>query len=489
MKKVVGIPILLLLTCSLRAQSTKFIDSLLNNRILRVPAYESDTISHNQLLFQMQYAKSLFVDTTGASELKGAQILSVDLLFTDYPAHSDLKPLNKRRLIALCQLVPGIEKQKNISWTIVRQMDGKDPESAGRLHHGFVINYRKPYTPEDRKRELTIIQQAIPDTTVPYQPADETPGKIHQWAIIHQGNTPRAKTFMGRPLKKLTDQRAKLEPPAEGDSIVAITPDVALNKYLIDPKMRKMVNGEDSLFLLLGPRPDPGGTLVKAPEPVAKPVIPAPDPVPMPQDSTVLHTFARNKFEHMLVIADVTGSMSPYIVQLVQWMQQHEKRSNIDYCLCFNDGDNRIDDLKYIGNTGGTYGAKVENSKEMADLIQTTMEKGDGGDLEENPCEAVIKGIEAAPDSKNVVLIADSWAPARDLQLVGQIKKPVQVVICGKRLGVHPDLITIALVSGGSLHFINEDILDLSPLKQGKEMFIHNRYYRFNGKQVVEAVH
>lgn len=489
MKKVVWLPLLLLLTCRVQAQSPRFIDSLLDNRILRVPAYESDTISHNQLLLQMQYAKSLFTDTTHVQELQGAQILSVDLLFTDYPAHNDLKPLNKRRLIALCQLVPGIEKQKNVSWTIVRQMDGKDPESAGKLHHGFIINYRKPYTPADRKRELTLIQEVTPDTTIPYQASDAPPEKIHQWAIIHEGSTPRARTHLGRPLKQMGDNRGKLPPPADGDTLVGLTPDEAMRKYIIDPKMRKMLGGEDSLFLLLGPKPEPGPALVKTPEPPAKPVVPDYDPVPVPQDSTVINTFTRNHFEHMLVVADVTGSMSPYIMQLVQWMQLKEKQSNIDYCICFNDGDNKIDDLKYIGNTGGIYGGPVASSQQIAALIRHTMEQGDGGDLEENPCEAIRKGIESAPECKDVILIADSWAPARDIELASTIKKPVQVIICGKRLGVHPDLVTIALLSGGSLHFINEDVLNLQPLKEGKELFIHNRYYRFDGKRVVEAVH
>lgn len=488
MIKAVFVPLLLLFTCPLQAQLPRFIDSLLNNRILRVPAYESDTFSHNQLLLQMEYAKSVFLDTSQVKELRHAQILSVDLLFTDYPSHSDLKPLNKRRLMALCQLLPGIEKQPHISFTIVRQMDGKDPESAGRLHHGFMINYRKPYTREDRKRELTLIQAATPDTVITAlpEPAEAAPEKIYQWGVIHQGNTPRAKSYLGKPVKRISDQRPKLEPLQPGDTIAGLTPDEALGKYLIDPKMRRMLRKGDSLFVLLGTKP------VYNSAPVVSPPPPKPAAMPelaLPQDSTIFNTFTRNHFEHMLVVADVTGSMAPYIMQLIQWMHQQEKNSGIDYCYCFNDGDDKIDDLKYIGSTGGIYGGAVSNSKQISTLIQNTMQKGDGGDLEENPCEALLKATENASGYKDVVLVADSWAPARDLGLVSQIKKPVQVIICGKRLGVHPDLITIALLTGGSLHFINEDVINLQPLKNGQEMLIHNRYYRFNGSKVVEAVH
>jgi hypothetical protein len=54
-------------------------------------------------------------------------------------------------------------------------------------------------------------------------------------------------------------------------------------------------------------------------------------------------------------------------------------------------------------------------------------------------------------------------------------------------IGVNPDCITVALLTGGSLHFLNEDVVDLTLLKEGKQMMIGGKMYRFNGRKVVEV--
>ena len=78
-----------------------FIDSILQNRILKIPAYHQNFISQESKLFNMQFGKSNFVDTTGIHQLNNTEILSIDLVFTDYPSNLDLKPLNKQRFLQL----------------------------------------------------------------------------------------------------------------------------------------------------------------------------------------------------------------------------------------------------------------------------------------------------------------------------------------------------------------------------------------------------
>ena len=107
-----------LLTCLLLAivhmapaQTTLFVDSILENRTLKIPAYEIPDTDADNLILKMPYGQSSFLDTAGLSLLQNAQLLSVDLLFSDYPAASNLKTLNKNRLMALCQLMPTVGHQ------------------------------------------------------------------------------------------------------------------------------------------------------------------------------------------------------------------------------------------------------------------------------------------------------------------------------------------------------------------------------------------
>lgn len=466
-----------------KAQQQPLIDSILDNRILKVPAYQVPETGAENLILKMYYAQSTFLDTTGIWQLQNAQILSVDLLFSDYPSASDLKPLNKSRLAALCRLVPGIDKQPLISWNIVRQTDGADKASAEKLVHGFVINYRKNYTPEEAEEELTLIDAAIPDPP-PAPPAAATE-KVNHWAIIHRTGNYITNTYNGQMVRRKGENRKDVIPfLTPRDTIIVITGKEADKLHLLPPHKDYEKKQPDSVYLLLN-RPTP--LIVKNDLAWRDSLALRPEP---PGDSTILKTMKRNTFNHALVVMDVTSSMSPYLVQLLRWVNKQAATLSIEYLICFNDGDKQEDILKKVGQTGGIYGEKYAGPKQTAALIRKTMTKGNGGgDMQENPCEALLRGIHEAPFAKEVVLIADSWAPMRDTALIGNVRKPVHIVICGKRLGIHPDYVKLALVTGGTLHFENEDILSLQPLKEGKEMTINHCTYYYARGNVYRKMH
>jgi hypothetical protein len=205
-------------------------------------------------------------------------------------------------------------------------------------------------------------------------------------------------------------------------------------------------------------------------------------------DSSVLKTLKRNQFSKMLVVADVTGSMSPYVAQIFAWINTEAEKSNVQYVVCFNDGDGRDNDYKKIGRTGGVYGEVYKDAVQLSKLIISTMDKCQNNDIQENDCEAIIKGIDLCSDCNDVVLLADSWAPVRDISLLENIKKPVKVIACGNRIGIRPEYIEIALKTNGSLHFMDEDIIDLTPLRKGKQMMIHGKLYGYKNGWVNEVV-
>ncbi|TAD82960.1 MAG: hypothetical protein EAY75_15550 [Bacteroidetes bacterium] len=202
------------------------------------------------------------------------------------------------------------------------------------------------------------------------------------------------------------------------------------------------------------------------------------------RDSAFYNSTKRQQWQQMVVVADVTGSMAPYNRDLLLWLQQHEKDNRLKAVVFFNDGDQKADRDKQLGRTGGIYAGRYNNIFDATGLMQQA-KRHLGGDFAENDLEALLAGEALCDDSSQLVLLADSWAPVRDLELVTRLKRPVRVVALGGNLGLHPDYVTIALVTGGSLHFLNQDISDFTELKAGKPMTIRQKTYVWDGVRVV----
>lgn len=190
-------------------------------------------------------------------------------------------------------------------------------------------------------------------------------------------------------------------------------------------------------------------------------------------DSTILKIMERKEaWKDMLVVADLTGSMSPYIAQLLLWMKLTMDDSKVRHMVFFNDGDRLPDDQKEIGRTGGIYGTLVDSLEQVLELAEQTMMNGYGGDAPENNIEALLYGMDKWSNHKEVVMIADNFATPRDMELLTEVKVPVRVVLCGTFAGINPAYLQIARETGGSLHTMEEDIEDLMSMKEGSKVTI-----------------
>jgi hypothetical protein len=198
----------------------------------------------------------------------------------------------------------------------------------------------------------------------------------------------------------------------------------------------------------------------------------------------------RNKeWDKMLIVNDWTGSMYPYGVQVLVWhaLQNEKNRNRILQYVFFNDGNLMPDKNKVAGKVGGIYFSDGGDFESAKDAIYKTVMSGNGGDIQENDLEAVLAGLEKCPDCQEVVLVADSYAPVRDMILLEKIKaykKPLRVVLCGAEAnGVSPDYLKIAAETGGSLHFIESDIIDLAPFQNGETFELADCTYVYqNGR-------
>lgn len=161
--------------------------------------------------------------------------------------------------------------------------------------------------------------------------------------------------------------------------------------------------------------------------------------------------------DSLLVVIDITGSMGASIAQVLKWLNTIDQ-SRIKGIVLFNDGDNKKDNKKRIGKTGGVY--PCNSFSELRPILIRAMKRGSGGDPSENDMEAVVFA-EQKFGIGNVILVADNLAHPRDLPLVDQVDSPIHILICNA-LFAAPYYADVTKKTGGSI--IN--VLSSSKLKK-----------------------
>jgi hypothetical protein len=204
-------------------------------------------------------------------------------------------------------------------------------------------------------------------------------------------------------------------------------------------------------------------------------------------DTVIYSVMDRNDWKEKLIVCDVTGSMHPYIAQVALWYRlRHLKEVNLQFVL-FNDGDDKADREKKIGETGGIYYSKSKGVDSLDNFMSYVQAKGYGGDAPENNMEALIKGVKMASPFKELVMIADNDAPVKDISLLESFKLPVHIIVCGATEGwIHPDYLKIARKTKGSIHTIEQDITNLARLSEGQQITIGKTTYRIMGGDFIE---
>ncbi len=202
------------------------------------------------------------------------------------------------------------------------------------------------------------------------------------------------------------------------------------------------------------------------------------------KDSTIFKVFARNpQWKKVMLVVDMTGSMFPYIGQLLVWYKMNFEREKIKYYSLFNDGDNLPDDKKIIGNTGGVHTYEAKDFKKFKRDIEDVRKKGEGGDDPENDLEAIIKSLAAYRDYGDVVLLADD-SEIRDMKLLKRIRRPIHVVLCGTKRGINQQYLQLAFSTKGSIHTANNDV-DMKKLKEGQQIELDRDVFLFQENEFV----
>lgn len=187
----------------------------------------------------------------------------------------------------------------------------------------------------------------------------------------------------------------------------------------------------------------------------------------------------RNKhWKNKLIILDVTGSMRPYTDQVKMWYNLHFSQSDPIQFVMFNDGNNMPDDKKVIGKTGGIHYCIYCDKSTFNSKLDEARNAGGGGDAPENDLEATLAAINNCKNYSEIILVADNYSTVKDIALLRLVNKPVKVILCGVYDSrILSDYLDIAYQTKGSVHTMEEDILNLGNSLEGMKIRIGKHYY------------
>lgn len=458
--------------------------------------------AETQLVFEMSFGKADIVHITGDTALMhNAGEIMIDMVCTDYPKNLSLVYLNKRRMQSFFAMFPYINKNQVVLQNIFRQTGGNTEAAAHTMFHGLVVTFRPAQNDTTMQGDIAKLEQMLE----PAEPAEmidtshkklvpkarpavkkDTPGEAaiptFLMTILPDGElkeTEHGTVSGGTNLVMHTS-------PIAVDTPLTISPGKALKRNIITQQVYDNFRHYNRIIILV----------TKSRKPVAKMDIndldsytATPDTIKTgsrfgfrakypPIDSTILKILGRNSFKDATVVTDVTASMYMYTGQVLLWIKQHAPDSLATSYVFFNDGDATPNDKKKIGSTGGIYSRECTTAGEVKNLARAVMAQGCGGDIPENDIEALLYAEKQFPKNKREILIADNWAPVRDKQLINQLTRPVDVMLCGADgARIKTEYLDLARQTHGTLHLKDTDILNFDAMGEGYVLVLGNYRY------------
>lgn len=517
------------------AQKNEF-ESILNSEKLEIEKYSKLDLKSNQLYLESPFAKGELESNPEFEKIKDYIIYRVDLVYTTYHESKNFNQaeLNRERIIALKKLAPQFFNNPLIAWGQIAITGAKNNTEGKEMFHGFIFTYRAPSTKLSRGEEISFIKDLLSDSVKKSSTVDSSKTKTVKLPVYKTkhydeiefpqfiGGDSALQAYLQKHIKYPKDAiRDHTEGDVEVTFIVNSRGEIdkvglisgidescnnaamkaiekmpkwipgkrngkpAVMRYTLPIKFiwpDKVVQNDTKLLTGVSREYKPRGKheelivdSIDAPESYYK--------FMQEQDSSIFKILNRNNWKNTLFVCDVTGSMSPYTSQLLLWYKLNLTKSLVKQFFFFNDGNGMNDMKKQIGNTGGIYHTSTNDFNVVANTLFEAMSNGDGGDVPENNLEAVLAAINLYPQFTNVVLIADNFATPRDLSLLSKIHIPIKVILCGTYAGLNTNYMDMVRSNKGSLHTIDDDIVNLTYLNEGEEISISGHTYKIhNGK-------
>jgi TonB family protein len=511
MKRRLFIISCLLTTVSFLSANTDKFETILTQsekKIVQVNLFDTE----NKVFLRTAFSNFRLINPKDYLKIKGKVITNIQLVYSENADSSfNQIKLNYKRLIALNKLDSNLFNNPTIKWELVVQSGNTLYQKPNELFHGFIITYRPNPSKEEEIKNL-LSSLGVNDDT----PAKTDVNKKNNSIPIFKGGDSALNNYISQELK-YPDKA--LSSKTGGKVTVGFL--VKANGEISDAYIIKGTDNEDcnreALRLIRSMPPwNPARVKGVAIDFISSLTISfnrngmtetqeishglknsfyntdtlsekntvcskSGNKRSFLRDSTIFKIFKRNSsWTNMTVIADLTGSMSPYTAELLIWFQLSLKETSkrkISSFTFFNDGDSTLDREKIIGNTGGIYIEKAKTFEDVKNLAVKTILGGNGGDTPENNIESILKTIELNPNCKNIVMIADNYATPKDMELLKQIDKPIKIILCGVVDNINPAYLKIARDTKGSVHTMQEDLTDLINLNEGETITIGKTKY------------
>jgi hypothetical protein len=434
-------------------------EALLEINQKRIEKFKVEKDKANEVIFSVPFAGAQIENKKDKKFLKDKIILSVQLYYSSYKLSKEFSQpiLNKSRFDSLLKIVPSLKRNTYVKWEVFEQTNAKNEDEAKKLFHGFRITYTDAPTEESARDELAYFKRVLSiDSLGYYENVVEEKYKIKA-KTFKTGYDPILKSRKEKKIvyskKGILNRKEHIDVAAPETTVVK----KVIGRKYIPPKGISL----DCDFCHRSPLSIP---YVRA-----------------NLDSTVFMALSRIEFDdkNTLVVVDITGSMAPYSLQVCLWNRLNFKPGKHNHYVLFNDGDAKSTNQKKIGSTGGVYPIKIDSVIDLEKNMIKVMQRGFGGDIPENNLEAIIAGIKKFPNTKEVIMIADNYAPVRDMVLLEKIKTPVKIILCGVYdLRYNCDYLNIAKQTKGSLHTMENDYINLHSIKEGEVLEMNGFYYK-----------
>ncbi|MBI1306914.1 MAG: hypothetical protein GC181_09945 [Bacteroidetes bacterium] len=393
-------------------------------------------------LVRTHFAKDSLLNPGVCRAFKDKTIVQVDLVYTDYRASRsfDQPELNKQRFRNLYKVAPELFNNSAINWRVICQTGCATQGTCESYFHGFVVYYN-PISFESRAAEILSFTSVFH-----IEDAIDTVNLMRR-TCIDKYYAPKS--------RKKREMGIRYDNPGFWNRDLVRVYDTA-ERIRFVPIKKLVLNSDAAAIMKYQP------------------------------DTSVLAALNRNTdWKDMQIVVDVTGSMSPYLVQLVQWIALKQNIARVDDFVFFQDGDFKPDVSKIMGKTGGIYRIESQDFNEVYQFMQKAMSKGGGGDSPENDVEAILEGVRFNPDAKEIILIADNFSNMRDYQMIKKLNKPVHVIVCGNYGSINTQYLDLAYSSHGSVHTMTDDITELFKLSEGQKIKIGSVTYKISGGRFV----
>jgi hypothetical protein len=445
------------------AQTT--IESLLEQPVTDLPAYDT-TRCKDCIFIRVTYGTSSFINLDVLKRFEGNNITEVEMVFSSFSRSEgfDQVGLNRQRLSSLQKAASELFDDMTIKWTVLRQTACKSLEESERLFHGFVVHITPGKSVRDRDGKLAPVAEAtkMPSKLKPRLVTRDS--VIREMSVSMRQTTKRDCELTGKYVpndKKKARKGIRYDTKGRGrkpEKKCVVSHGYAYDTSFFDRKFKVDAATGRPIDRSLG--------------------------IDRRGDTTVTDVMDRKwsewKSEKIIVVQDVTGSMSSYLTQTLIWHELYAAKG-VEHYLFFNDGDNKPDGKKILGKTGGIYYIASNRLSDIQETAHRASKAGSGGDGPENNVEALIAAQNKCTSCSSMVMIADNFASVKDMALLGELKKPVHIVVCGGNgEQVHSDYLSIAAVTGGSVHTVQLDMDLKGKAVEGFVLNVMGRAYIFS---------